>query len=144
MRSGPQASTRSHQGARWHFTVTALLSGLLLLALGSPELQADDDPDGPGPLPWRVRGRVGFTVDAAAFPDSNGHTLEIYLRVPPVTLETLERDEAGAGKLKLSVRLTGRFGGKRESSQEITIARADSATGFGKVVLLRFPVRPGA
>jgi GWxTD domain-containing protein len=118
--------------------------GLVLLPAGPTGLRADDDSDGPGPLPWRVRGRVGFTVDAAAFPDSAGHALEVYLRVPPVTLAALERDQAGAGRLRLSVRLTSRFGERpRESSQEITIAHADTVPGFGKVVLMRFPVRPG-
>lgn len=122
----------------------AVLSGLVLLPVGPTKLHADDDPDGPGPLPWRVRGRVGFTVDAAAFPDSAGHTLEVYLRVPPVTLAALERDPLGTGRLKLSVRLTTRFGARpHEASQDFSIARADSVPGFGKVVLMRFPVRPG-
>ena len=116
----------------------------MLLPVGSTGLHADDDPDGPGPLPWRVHGRVGFTVDAAAFPDSAGHTLEVYLRVPPVTLAALGRDQAGAGKLRLSVRLTNRFGARpHEASQEFTIAHADTVPGFGKVVLMRFPARPG-
>ena len=128
-------------GARFRFA--ALLPGLLPIILGTTGGPGtDDDPDGPGPLPWRVRGRVGFTVDAAAFPDSAGRTLEVYLRIPPVTLAAVRRDSLGTGKLKLSVRLGSRFGGKpHEANQEIAIA--DSVPGFGKVVLLRFPVRPG-
>lgn len=142
VRSGPVTSTRSHPGARWHL---ALIPALLLLTPGSPGLcaKAEDDPDGPGPLPWRVRGRVGFTVDAAAFPDSSGHTLEVYLRVPPGTLKALERDPAGDARIRLSVRLKSRLGAKPEVSQEFTIPGADSVPGFGKVMLMRFPVRPG-
>jgi GWxTD domain-containing protein len=115
-------STRSHPGARW---CLALILALLSLALGSPGVH------------------VGFTVDAAAFPDSNGQVLELYLRVPPGTLKTLERDPAGDAKMKLSVRLKSRLGAKPETSLEFTIPSADSVTGFGKVVRLRFPVRPG-
>jgi len=138
------APPRSREGARLHLALTALLSAVLLLPVGPTRLGADDDPDGPGPLPWCVRGRVAFTVDAATFPDSAGHALELYVRVPPVTLATLERDEAGVGKLRLSVRLTSRFGEKsREASEEFSIAQSDSVPGFGKVVLMRFPVRPG-
>jgi GWxTD domain-containing protein len=127
-------------GARFRFA--ALLPGLVPLLLGTTGLGTDDDPDGPGPLPWRVRGRVGFTVDAAAFPDSASRSLEVYVRIPPVTLASVRRDSTGAGKLRLSVRLTNRFGARpHEANQEI--AFADTVTGFGKVVLLRFPVRPG-
>src|SRR5262245_16085711 len=102
------------------------------------------DPEGPGPLPWRVTGRVEFTVDAASFPDSTGHTLEVYLRLPPVTLRHLERDEQGAGRLKISTRLTNRFGGRaQEKSEEITFASQDTLAGLGRVVIMRFPARPG-
>lgn len=95
-------------------------------------------------LPWRVLGRVGFTLDAAAFPDSAGHTLEVYLRLPPSTLAKLEHDATGAGKVRLTIRLTNRFGAKaQDSSQEFSIAAADTVAGFGKVVLTRFAVRPG-
>lgn len=103
-----------------------------------------DDPEGPGPLPWRVRGQVGFTVDAAAFPDSAGHSLEIYVRIPPATIASLRRGEDGEARLKLSLRLTNRFGGRpQEASQEFTLGPADSAGGLGKVVLHRFTTRPG-
>ena len=111
---------------------------------GAAARDAGTDPDGPGQMPWRVPGRVGFTVDAATFPDSSGHTLEVYLRVPPVTLTRLVRDPAGAGRLRLTMRLTNQFGGRpQERSQEFTIAGRDSAPGFGRVVIVRFPVRPG-
>lgn len=140
MRSIAELTTRSRMGARFRFV--ALLPGLVPLMLGTTGLGTDDDPDGPGPLPWRVRGKVGFTVDAAAFPDSAGRSLEVYLRIPPVTLASVRRDSTGVGRLRLSVRLASRFGARpHEVSQEIAIA--DTATGFGKVVLLRFPVRAG-
>jgi GWxTD domain-containing protein len=143
VRHAPLTSTRSREGARSRFALAALLAGLLL-AWGAPGATADDDPDGPGPLPWRVSGRVGFTVDAAAFPDSAGHALEVYVRMPPVTLKAIERDSTGTGKLRLTMRLTNGFGAKsHEASQEFAIAPADTIPGFGKVVLMRFPVRPG-
>ncbi|MBI3539864.1 MAG: GWxTD domain-containing protein [Candidatus Eisenbacteria bacterium] len=104
-----------------------------------------DDPEGPGPLPWRVRGIVSFTVDAAAFPDSAGHTLEVYVRVPPATIASLRRDSTGVARVRLALRLTNRFGGRaQEAAQDFDVVPADTATGFGKVALLRFPVRPGA
>ena len=97
-----------------------------------------------GPLPWRVGGRVGFTVDAAAFPDSTGRMLEIYVRIPPVTIEALTLDSLATGRLRLTTRLRSGFAGKPVTqTQDVTIASADSARGFGRVVLLRFPLLPG-
>jgi GWxTD domain-containing protein len=123
-------------------------TGALLLLFLTPWTQAhaarDGGLEGPGPLPWRVPGRVAFTVDAAAFPDSSGHVLEVYVRVPPATLTRLTRDREGTGKLRLSARVTNRFGGRaQEQSQEIAIARGDTVPGFGRVVILRFATRPG-
>ncbi|HYM81653.1 MAG TPA: GWxTD domain-containing protein [Candidatus Limnocylindria bacterium] len=101
--------------------------------------------EGPGPLPWRVGGRVSFTVDAAAFPDSLRNRLEVYIRIPPVTVAGLVRDASGEGRVKLSVRLQNRFGAKQHDAvQEFSVAAGDSAPGFGKVVVLPFPVQPGA
>lgn len=124
-----------------------LLACLVLGALqpaGAARVTDPDDPDGPGPLPWRMRGQVGFTVDAAAFPDSAGHVLEVYVRIPPATLASLRRGDDGTSHVRLSLRLTNRFGGRpQEASQELTLDTADSASGLGKVVLHRFPVRPG-
>jgi GWxTD domain-containing protein len=123
---------------------------MLVAALGvwAPAQAArpdEGDPEGPGPLPWRVTGRVAFTVDAATFPDSAGHTLEVYLRVAPVTLARLVRDTTGTRKLRLTTRLTNRFGGRsQERSQEFSIADTDTVPGFGKVVIVKFPARPGA
>ena len=96
-----------------------------------------------GPPPWRVGGRTGFTCDAAAFPDSSGYHLEIYLRVPPATLLQLDRDEHGDAKLHAMVRVKRRGGSELESSQDFSINAADTARGQGRVVLLRFPIAPG-
>ena len=116
-------------------------------AVSAPSDEAPEeemDLEGPGPLPWRVPGRVAYTVDAATFPDSTGHVLEIYLRVPPVTLRRLARDTTGIGRIKLTTRVTNRFGGRaQERSQEFTFANQDTAAGFGRVVIQRFPVKPG-
>jgi GWxTD domain-containing protein len=98
-----------------------------------------------GPLPWRVGGRRGFTVDAAAFPDSSGTSLDVYVRIPNGTLVALIRDGQGLGRLRVTARLRGVFGGagSQEQTQEFAIEPVDSAGGFGKVIGLRFPVRPG-
>lgn len=121
------------------------MAGLALGAVGAPSLALGARGDGPGDLPWRVGGRVGFTVDAATFPDSAGYALELYLRIPPATLSSLTRDDStGVGRLKLHVRLRNAYGsGRREAVEEITIAPGDTSDGFGKVVMLRFPTRPG-
>lgn len=130
--------TRPLAGARF------VLAAVLLVALAVPE-RARAGGEDPGPLPWRVGGRVGFTVDAAAFPDSGGHTLDVYVRIPPATLGALARDTAGAGRLRITARLRGAYGGGRpqEQTQEFAFEPADLVGGFGKVVSLRFPVRPG-
>jgi GWxTD domain-containing protein len=97
-----------------------------------------------GPLPWRVGGRIGFTVDAAGFPDTTGYRFEVYVRIPPATLASLTRDSIGAGLLKLEVKVGGSFGARQNSAnQEISITRQDTLAGFGKVVLFRFPAKPG-
>jgi GWxTD domain-containing protein len=119
----------------------------LALMIGSATARAaePDDRNGPGPLPWRVGGRLGFTVDAAAFPDSAGEKLEIYLRLPPSTLASLEREEAGGGgaRLKVTARLRNQFGAlHHEAALEFAVAPEDTG-GFGKVVLMPFPVRSG-
>ncbi len=115
----------------------------LALALG-PASAAAAPPD-PGPLPWRVGGRVGFTVDAACFPDSAGTTLDVYVRIPPATMAALERDTLGQGRLRLTVRLRGgpKALANLEQSQEYAIQPNDTTAGFGRVVGLRFPVTAG-
>jgi GWxTD domain-containing protein len=119
--------------------VLAAVTGLLA---GPAPVRAGAEP---APLPWRVGGRVGFTVDAAAFPESAGTTLDVYVRVPTSTLATLERDDKGAARIRVRARLRGAYGGGRpaEQIQEFAIDPADSSAGFGRVVGLRFPARPG-
>lgn len=114
---------------------------LLLVAFAGAAAAAEPA----GPLPWRVGGRLGFTVDAAAFPDSAGTTLDVYLRVPPGTLAMLDRDSLGQGRLRVTASLRGAYGGAqaRETVQDFGIEPADSARGMGRVVGLRFPVRRG-
>ncbi len=142
MSSGPRSLRR--RSAPW-----GLLSAVLLLVLGvsapaHPGRSDEGDPEGPGALPWRVTGQVAFTVDAATFPDSAGHTLEVYLRVAPATLAKLKRDTVGTGRLRLTTRLTNQFGGRSQQKiQEFSIADGDTVPGFGKVVIVRFPARPG-
>ncbi len=130
--------TRPLAGAR----LALLGAGLLLLAGRAPAWAADP---GPGPLPWRVGGRLGFTVDAAAFPDSSGPVLDVYVRIPPATLAALAHDTTGAGRLRVTARLRGAYGGGQtlERSDDFDLVPGDTARGFGKVVALRFPSAPG-
>ncbi len=131
----PEPWTRPWQGAR------LLLTLGLALAAGPARAGGPD----PGPLPWRVAGRVGFTVDAAAFPDSAGSTLDVYVRIPPATVTALARDDDGLSRIRLTARLRGAYGGGRgrEQTQEFAIEPQDSSGGFGRVVGLRFPARAG-
>ncbi len=100
--------------------------------------------EGPGPPPWRIGGRLGLTVDAATFPDSAGYLLEIYVRIPPGTLAALGRDPQGATRLRVTVRLRNVYGARQhEAVQEFGIDPSDTTGGFGKVVMMRFPARPG-
>ena len=128
--------TRSLVGVR------LVLASLLALGVADPSGAAGPDE---GPLPWRVGGRRGFTVDAAAFPDSSGMSLDVYLRIPNGTLGALRRDAQGLARLRVTARLRGVFGGagNQEQTQEFAIEPADSTGGFGKVIGLRFPSRPG-
>jgi GWxTD domain-containing protein len=133
-RNHEHRATRSHPGAR------VAVWSLALLAL--PLITGFDEPT--GPLPWRVSGHLGFTVDAAAFPDSAGDVLEVYCRLPPATIVSLEQSDRGQSRLKLSVTLHNRFGAlHHQALQEFTVVPSDTG-GFGKVVLMRFPVKPGA
>ncbi|HEY6195239.1 MAG TPA: GWxTD domain-containing protein [Candidatus Eisenbacteria bacterium] len=97
-----------------------------------------------GPPPWRVGGRTGFTCDVAAFPDTTGYHLEVYLRVPPATLQQLEADQHGDAQLRALVKVKAHGADELESSQEFSISLADTARGQGRVLLMRFPVTPGA
>ncbi len=115
-----------------------------VLAIPGPVPPVAAGEEGPGPLPWRVGGKLGFTVDAAAFPDSSGEVLEVYLRLPPTTLMALAREDSGGARLRVTARLRNRFGARHhEASQEFAVAPSDSGGGFGKVLVLPFPVRSG-
>ena len=137
-RGSPAA--RSPRGARrgawWGAIVPAL--GVLAAASGlAAERQV-------GPPPWRAGGRLGFTCDAAAFPDSTGYHLEVYLRLPPATLLQLARDADGDATVRATLRVNSRRSARElESTQDFKISLADTALGQGRVLLMRFPVAPG-
>ncbi len=132
-----QRPARSSRGARWAFLALGVLAGAPGLAQGPP--------DGPGPLPWRVKGEVGFTVDAAAFPESAQWSLEVYVRLSPATLAELHRDSLDQSRVRLSARLANRFGArKHEAMQEFAVDPVPTGPGFGRVVFLKFPVSPGS
>jgi GWxTD domain-containing protein len=117
---------------------TALAAAGLLALLAGVTLA------GPAPLPWRSTGKMGFAVDAAAFPESAGAMVEVYVRVPPATIAALHPDLEGGRRLSLGARLRGAFGGNPQvTNQQIEITPADSGAGFGKVVLFRFRTRTG-
>jgi len=135
-------TARSPRGARragssaW----VAVVAGLLTLA-AVPAAAVEKQL---GPPPWRSGGRLGFTCDAAAFPDSTGYQLEVYLRLPPATLRQLARDAEGGAQLRATLRVSSRHSSRElESSQDFKIALEDTSYGQGRVVLMRFPVAPG-
>jgi GWxTD domain-containing protein len=99
-----------------------------------------------GPLPWRVGGISGFTADAATFPDSAGQHLEVYVRLRPATIAALAEGRIWTPRLQLEVELeeSGRGGKKQSARQEITFTAADTAAGYGRLVLVPFKVRPGS
>ena len=118
-------------------------AGLFLLVALVPAARAGIEKQ-EGPPPWRVGGRVGFTLDACAFPDSTGLQLEVDLRVPPATILQLARDAEGDAKLHAEVKVRGRFGARTlQSDQDFTISASDTALGQGKVLVMRFPALPG-
>ncbi len=128
-------AARSLPGAR------RLLFALLLTGLTATAASAQRNI---GPPPWRVGGRMGFTVDTVAEPDTANWTLSVLLRVPPSTLRALARDAGGEARVRATVRLRGNFGAKRyESTQEFAIAAGDTVFGQGKVLRMRFPAGPG-
>jgi GWxTD domain-containing protein len=118
--------------------------GVALMAVVFAVVPADAEFEGLGPLPWRVGGPLGFTVDAAGFPDTTGHRLEVYVRVPPATVASLVVDSADVGRLRITGRLKSGYRGRwEERTAEIEVATSDSVRGFGKVALLAFPLKPG-
>jgi len=139
-------STRSRKGARrrlggWPAVLLASLLGIAATAAAVQAILPDGET---GPLPWRVGGNLAFTVDAVAVPDSAGGALDVWVRMPPRTLGQLGEDENGVSKVKLSMRLKTRYGGKHhEATQELTIAASDTGGAYGKVMTQRFPAKPG-
>ena len=138
-------STRSLAGARCAFQqllLGALLAGLALCA-SQPAAARDDE--GPGPLPWRVGYEVGFCADAAAFPESTGSSLEVYVRVRPSLIADLVRDGRDPSPIRLQATLKPMFGGGRALTREqsFVVQAADTANALGEVVVLSFPARPG-
>lgn len=116
--------------------VLALLAGATSLQAATERLE--------GPPPWRAGGRLGFTVDAAARPDSAGLSLEIGIRIPPATLARLGRDEAGEAQLRAEVRLRGRYGSRnQQASQAYVLEPETDSQGQGRVIVMRFPAAPG-
>ena len=82
-------------------------------------------------------------MDAAVFPDSVGEVVEVYVRIPPVTLGAAAPDSFGATRLALDTRLRGGSGRVQELQRIVQSTVADSATGFGKVVVVRYLTQPG-
>ncbi len=124
------------------------LAAIAALASGTPAAHAGPvvvrPAEGPGALPWRVTGPVGFTVDAAAFPDSNALSVDLFLRIPPATLRKVLADSAQAGRLRIVAELRSGFGGHRQEREQFFDASTRDTLGeFGEVVVLRFPIRPG-
>ena len=136
-------TTRSLAGAR------SLLRGLLVLATllathaeAKPKGPRTDR--GPGPFPWRVGHEVGFTADVAAFPESSGTELDVYLRIRPNLIAELCRNGRDPSPIKLSAHLRSIFGGRsQEREQTFTVVPADTAHAIGEVVVLTFPAKPG-
>jgi GWxTD domain-containing protein len=133
-------TARSPRGARRAASrATAVLALLALVARPGRATERQE-----GPPPWRSGGRLGFTCDAAAFPDSTGYHLEVYLRLPPATLRQLARDADAQAQVRATVRVSSRLSAKEvESAQDFSIDLADTVFGQGRVVLMRFPVAPG-
>lgn len=133
-------AARSHPGARRRaWCAAACLAPLLALAGPAVAVEKQE-----GPPPWRVGGRTGFSCDTAAFPDSAGYHLEVYLRVPPATLNQLAQDASGDAHVRATVKVRSRSVSRElESSQDFAISLADTVRGQGRVLLMSFPVVPG-
>ena len=96
------------------------------------------------PLPWRVGSAIGFSVDAAAFPDSAGSVLEVYVRLAPAALMAVVGGRPQGGRFSLAVTLRNAFGRvEHKLDQEFVVSGGDTAGGFGKVVILPFRTAPG-
>jgi GWxTD domain-containing protein len=141
--SSCSATARPLEGAR--LRISCRISLALLLALGAAAPASAAVERQLGPPPWRLGGPAGFSLDAAAFPDSSGYHLEVYVRVPPATLRALALDETGKAQLRaaVTVRSRGGKGDPVEVVQPFSTTAGDTVQGQGRVLLFRFPVAPG-
>ena len=130
---------RSRRGARFAFALLALW-----LAARPCDVAAAPWDAGNGPLPWRAGGEIGFTADAAAFPDSAGQVLEVYVRLAPATLMALASGRSVGGKFTLALTMRNAFGRvEHRLEQGFVASGGDTAGGFGKVVILPLRTTPG-
>jgi hypothetical protein len=131
----------------WRLAVVATVAASVWVAIAHAKSTPGPGvapPDWPGPLPWRVSGPVGFTVDAATFPDSAGQSLDLYLRIPPATLRTLLAGGEQGGHARITAELKSGYGGRRQQAEQVLeVAAQDTLGEFGEVVLLRFAAKPG-
>ncbi len=136
--------TRPLAGARSVWRRAAVGGGLALASLLLVSVAGARPERGPGPLPWRIGYELGFSADAASFPDSAGNTLEVYVRVRPSLIAELTRGDETSPPIRISAELHPQAGGKSaEREQTFTVAPGDTAGELGQVVVLRFPARPG-
>jgi GWxTD domain-containing protein len=134
-------ATRLLPGARLVFPV---FTACLLAGAALAKHPDETDAHGRGPLPWRVGGKIGFTVDAAAMPDSSGSLLEVYVRLAPATLMAVVGERPQGGRFTLAVTLRNSFGRvEHKVDQEFVASGGDTAGGYGKVVILPFRTTPG-
>jgi GWxTD domain-containing protein len=91
-----------------------------------------------------VGSAIGFTVDAASFPDSAGSVLEIYVRLAPAALMAVTGGRPEGGHFSIALTLRNAFGRvEHKLDQEFVAIGGDTAGGFGKVVILPFRTASG-
>ncbi len=139
IRSFAHPRTRSLRARPFFFAAVIALA----VAGASPAVAARRI-EWPGAVPWKVGGPVGFTVDAATFPDSAGYRLDVYVRLRPAMIATLARGERFANGLRLSASL--QLDGKGRADvfeQTLSFTADDTLPGFGRVVQFSFRTHPG-
>jgi GWxTD domain-containing protein len=86
---------------------------------------------------------VGFTLDAATFPEGEtGHLLRLFVRIPPSTIRGLVRDPEGGARMAIRT-LIRSADGPQEWRQDVEVGQGQPIEGLGKVATMAFPVRPG-
>lgn len=142
MKTFAHPRTRLPRGAR---PLLPLLAALALLgAVPSVARASILAADGPGPLPWKAGGVIGFSVDAAAFPDSAGQQLEVYVRLRPTAIAALARGETHAPELRVLMKLREDGRGRATTAEQtLRFEPADTVAGFGRVLVIPFRTRPG-